>query len=55
MPLIARLLASVAPEVKTISFGCAPISAATRWRAASTAASASQPYTWVRECGLPNS
>ena len=41
-PLIARLLASVAPEVKTISRGSASISAATSARAASIAASASR-------------
>ena len=36
-PLIARLLASVPPEVKMISSGFAPISAATSGRAWSTA------------------
>jgi hypothetical protein len=34
--------------VNTISFGCAPISAATRRLASSTAASASQPYVRAR-------
>jgi hypothetical protein len=36
-PLIARLLASVPPDVKTISSGLAPISVATSWRACSIA------------------
>ena len=44
---------SVAPEVKTISFGEAFMARATCSRAASTAASASQPKTWPREAGLP--
>ena len=42
-PLIARLLASVPPEVKTISSGFAPISAATSARAWSTAREARCP------------
>ena len=44
---------SVAPLVKTISFAEAFIARATCSRAASTAASASQPNTWPREAGLP--
>ena len=52
-PRIARLSDSVAPEVKTISFAEAFIARATCSRAASTAASASQPKTWPREAGLP--
>ena len=47
------LLLSVAPEVKMISFGLAPIAAATSARAPSIASSASQPYMCVRECGFP--
>ena len=50
---MARLSDSVAPLVKTISFGDAFIARATCSRAASTAASASQPKTWPREDGLP--
>jgi hypothetical protein len=45
---------SVAPEVKTISFSEAPMAAATCARAASTAASASQPNTCPREDAFPN-
>jgi len=37
------LLASVAPEVNTISRGSAPMSPATSWRAFSVATSASRP------------
>ena len=44
---------SVAPLVKTISFAAAFIACATCSRAASTAASASQPNTCPREAGLP--
>ena len=42
-PLIARLLASVAPEVKTISRGSAPISRGDLVARLSTAAAASLP------------
>ena len=42
-PLMARLLASVAPLVQTISFASAPMSAATSVRARSTASCASHP------------
>jgi hypothetical protein len=52
--LIARLFDSVAPEVQMISRGSAPTMAATLARASSTAASAVQPYMWLREAGLPN-
>jgi hypothetical protein len=52
--LIARLFDSVAPEVKTISRSSAPISRATWWRAASTAAATSLPWEWLVEWGLPN-
>ena len=53
MPLMAMLLLSVAPEVKMISRGLAPIREATCSRARSTPASASQPYVWVREWAFP--
>jgi hypothetical protein len=53
-PLMARLFASVEPEVKMISFGLAPISAAHCSRACSTASSASQPNEWLRLAALPN-
>jgi hypothetical protein len=39
--------------VKTISRGCAFIPAAIWLRASSTAASASQPKTWLREAAFP--
>jgi len=51
---MAMLLASVAPEVSTISRGSAPTSAATWARAASTASSASRPMACSALCGLPN-
>ena len=54
-PLMAMLLASVAPEVKMISLTSAPISAATWARASSTAASAFRPMTCSALCGLPYS
>src|SRR4029079_12746848 len=47
-PRIARLLASVPPETKTISFCFAPISEATSRRARSTAARA----CWPKVCTL---
>jgi hypothetical protein len=53
-PRIARSSDSVAPLVKTISLSPAFIAAATWWRASSTAASASQPKTWLRDAALPN-
>jgi hypothetical protein len=52
-PSSARLLASVAPEVKMISRGAAPISAATCARAASTRSNAARPGSWVAEAGFP--
>ena len=51
-PLIARLFDSVAPLVKMISFGFAPIRSATCLRAVSTASSASQPNAWLRLAGV---
>ena len=50
---MARLLPSVAPEVQTISFGSALISAATCPRASSTASSAFQPNACERLAALP--
>jgi hypothetical protein len=47
-------LDSVAPEVKTISRGSAPMRLATSARAASTASAASRPKPWLAEWGLPN-
>ena len=52
-PLMARLLDSVAPLVKTISFGLAPIRSAICLRALSTASSASHPNGWLRLAALP--
>jgi hypothetical protein len=47
---------SVAPLVKTISAGsAAPTARASVARAASTAASARQPKTWVRLAAFPKS
>ena len=51
--MIARLFASVAPEVKTISRGSAPIRCATCARARSTASAASQPKRCEPLAGLP--
>ena len=51
---MAMLLDSVAPDVKKISRGRAPISPATCARAASTASLASAPKAWLSEWGLPN-
>src|SRR6478609_4962292 len=52
---MARLSASVAPEVKTISLpDSAPMNRASVSRASSTAASASQPKRWVRLAALQN-
>src|ERR1700685_3649308 len=53
MPLRARLLLSVAPEVKMISLAVAPISFATCSRACSTACSAFPPEEWVRAGCFP--
>ena len=53
-PLSARLIASVEPDVKTISFALAPISEAICSRDLSTASSAFQPYAWLRLAALPN-
>jgi hypothetical protein len=50
---MAMLLLSVAPEVKMISLGLAPIKSASSARAFSMADSASQPYMCVRLWGLP--
>ena len=47
------LLDSVAPPVRMISPGAAPMSSATAPHASSTAAAASQPSA-CSECGLPN-
>ena len=53
VPRIARLVLSVAPLVKTISRGTAPITPATRSRAASTASRASRPISCVVLPALP--
>ena len=53
-PLIARLSDSVAPLVKTISFGSALISLAICFRALSTASSAAHPKAWLRLAAFPN-
>jgi hypothetical protein len=53
-PFSARLIASVDPEVNTISFGEAPISPATCARARSTASSALHPNAWLRLAAFPN-
>ncbi len=52
-PLMARLSASVAPEVNTISWGVAFTRAATWALAASTATRAARPGAWL-EAGLAN-
>ena len=52
-PLIARLFDSVAPDVKTISLGSAPIAPATCCRARSTASPASQPKRCEMLAALP--
>ena len=51
---MARLLLSVAPDVKMISLGLAPINAADCSRANSTPSSDSQPNLWLRLEELPN-
>src|SRR6476469_2804210 len=53
MPFSARLLLSVAPEVKTISWADAPMESAIWRRAFSTAAAASQPKEWLLLAALP--
>jgi hypothetical protein len=53
-PLMARLLDSVAPEVKMISSGWAPMALARRSRADSTSFAAAHPYACVREAAFPN-
>ena len=54
-PFSARLMDSVPPEVKMISFGSrAPMRVAICSRALSTPASASQPNGWLRLAGWPN-
>jgi hypothetical protein len=54
-PLMARLMDSVPPDVKTTSFGSrAPMTLAICSRARSTAFSASQPKEWFRLAGWPN-
>ena len=52
-PWRARLIASVAPEVNTISRGSAPTAAAIRAREASTASRASRPMACVALPALP--
>src|SRR5580704_6363607 len=52
--LIIRLSDSVAPLVKMISFGVAPISEAICCRALSTASSPAHPKLWLRLAALPN-
>jgi hypothetical protein len=52
-PRIARLFASVPPEVNKISSASAPIAAATLARASSTAARARRPHACALD-GLPN-
>ncbi len=52
-PLRAKLIDSVEPEVKTISFDEAPMSAAICPRAFSTASSACQPNVWLRLAAFP--
>jgi hypothetical protein len=47
------LIASVAPDVHTISFGSQLTSAATWLRASSTASSVVQPNECERDAGLP--
>src|SRR5271170_2790509 len=54
MPKIAKLLASVAPEVQITSRGAAPTLAATCARACSTKAADAWPNSWF-DAGLPNS
>ena len=49
MPRTARLSASVPPDVKTISEGSAPMSAATAARASSSTALARWPKAWMED------
>ena len=53
-PRMARLLASVAPDVKTTSGLFIPTRPATCPRASSTACRASRPAAWPALAGLPN-
>ena len=52
-PSSAKLLASVAPEVNTISSASPPIIAATFVAASSTALAARHPSACSDECGFP--
>ena len=52
-PSRARLLASVAPDVKITSSSSQPISLATDDAASRTVSAARQPMTWSLEWGLP--
>ena len=52
-PSRARLLASVAPDVKITSSGSPPMSDATVDKDAFTASAADHPTTWSLEWGLP--
>ena len=52
-PLRDMLFDSVAPLVKIIALGSAPMREAMCERAVSVAFSVSHPYAWVREWGLP--
>ena len=52
MPLIARLFASVPPEVKITSLWRIPKTAATRARASASACAALSPTVWWLD-GLP--
>jgi len=47
------LFDSVAPAVKTISFGCTPKKRAMEMRASSSALAARRPYSCVSEAALP--
>ena len=53
-PWTARLSASVPPDVRITSVGCAPSAAAMRSRASSRCSLARRPEAW-REAGLPGS
>ena len=53
MPLTARLLASVPPDVKMTSLGRMPRTRATRARASASASAAASPTVWWLD-GLPN-
>ena len=47
-------MASVAPDVKMISSGSAPMRRAIRVAASAMAAFATYPNAWSFECGFPN-